>query len=220
MKHIRLLLAAITLSFLLVTASVSPVLAQEETTVSNTQTTDQKAEAAKKAAQAKNQRQKQESETEIATDGAVLLKKFSAAKKKEQTQEQRAKACQVRKQGIEKKFSNYVTNSKKHKAKFDDALEKAVSYQTEKTVTSDELTTLLTAAQTAGTQATASIDAMAELSPSVDCNKDSVAADVASFKAAVDKTKTDLKAYRTAIKAYIKAVKNASPLPATAETGQ
>lgn len=142
---------------------------------------------------------------ELRTQGKVMLDDLRKGRS-ERSQEQRQKSCQSRKQGLETKLENLSKNAQKHQSRIDEILEKAVAYKNNKNLEVRDFDSLLATATAAQTQAKTSVTALLALKPSVDCNRDSVASDVAAFKAAAAQTRTDLKSYRTAVKALLSAV--------------
>ena len=62
---------------------------------------------------------------------------------------------------------------------------------------------------TAKATAAASQAALQAVTPTVDCGSTSVAQDVATFKAAAEQARTDLKTYKTAVKALVTALQAA-----------
>jgi hypothetical protein len=127
-----------------------------------------------------------------------------AANKKVKTAEQKQKVCEAHKQGLTRKFANIVTNSDRIKTRIDAVYTKAQTYQTKNNVTVDN--SLLTSATAAQQTAADSIANLKTVQPSLDCNNTSVSSDVANFKSAAQKTRDDLKAYRTAVKNYLHAL--------------
>lgn len=128
---------------------------------------------------------------------------------KSQSAENRQKACVAHKQGLTKKFERIVANAERHQARIDGALDKGVAFKDSNNLSPDNYDTLLTAAQDAKTKSAASIEALKAVEPTLDCNNVSVASDVATFKAAAQTVRTDLKAYKTAVKNLLKAIRDA-----------
>jgi len=128
---------------------------------------------------------------------------------KDQTEQQRQKKCEAHKQGLTTKFSRIVTNSQRIQDRISGILDKAVAYQQNNNVQVTNFDTLVAAAQSAKTTSADSITALKTVTPSLDCNNVSVASDVANFKAAAQTTRSDLKAYKTAVQAVLQALENA-----------
>lgn len=128
----------------------------------------------------------------------------------EQTDAQRQKVCEVRKNNLTKRMSRAVTVANQHKANIDRIYEKVKNFYTTKklNVTNyDELTAKVDTAQTAATD---SITALKNLDISVDCTSQTAADSVASFREAVSSTRDSLKAYRQALVDLITSLKGAS----------
>lgn len=125
------------------------------------------------------------------------------------TAEQRQQACQTRKQGLQTKVDNLDRNAQKHQKRIDEIFAKVVAYQKEKNLSIDNFDNLVAAATAAQSQAEASVSALANLKPTLDCNKDSVASDVAAFKAAAEQARGDISAYKNAVKELLKAAQAA-----------
>lgn len=130
-----------------------------------------------------------------------------AARQASRTPEQLNKACESHKQGLTRKFSNIVSNSEKIQAKIDGIYAKALAYQAEKNLQPANFDSLKTAADDAQAASLASITALKEVKPTIDCNNTSTASDVAKFKEAAKTTRDNLKDYRKAVKAVLKALK-------------
>ena len=149
-----------------------------------------------------------ETETEVHDRGKKIL---DDAKKngKEHTKEERLKNCTDRQKGLENKLTNIQKRSASHLAKIDAVLAKIEAAQASATTPLAGYDALLTTAKAAQVQATASVAALGNLSPKIDCTKDTAAAEIATFKAAADKAKY-LKAYRDAVKSILKAIETAA----------
>ena len=141
-------------------------------------------------------------------------KKAEAKEKKEsRVSENKLKKCEAHKQGLTTKFSRITTNSERIKSRIDDIFSKAQQYQTTNNITVDN--SLVTSATTAQQAAADAIANLKTVTPSIDCNNVSVASDVANFKVAAVKTRDALKDYRTAVKNYLKALKDAKETSST-----
>jgi hypothetical protein len=136
---------------------------------------------------------------------------------KTRTAEDKTKACESHKQGLETKFSHIATNSQRIDDRITGVLNKAIAYQQANNVTADNFDSLASAAQTAKTNADNAIAQLKTVTPSVDCNSTSVASDVAAFKTQAAATRDSLKSYRTAVKAVLKALLTAKQADKTAE---
>lgn len=125
---------------------------------------------------------------------------------KVKTAEQRQKVCEGRKNGLTNKFSRTVTNSQRIQARFDEVLSKAQTYQQAKNITVANWDGLVAGAQAAQATSAASIAALQAVTPAINCTSATVADSVATFKTAAGQTRDGLKAYRTAVKAVLKAL--------------
>jgi hypothetical protein len=126
--------------------------------------------------------------------------------KKAQTDDQRKKVCEARKQGLTNRSTRIVTNSKRIQARIDGILQKATDYKTDKNLDPTDWDALVAAAETAKENSSTSIANLESVEPTVDCNNVSVASDVATFKAAAAETRDNLKAYRDSVKAVLKSL--------------
>jgi hypothetical protein len=144
-------------------------------------------------------------QSELRKRGASLL----SEKRKQNTSQKRLEFCTSHKQGLEKKFSRIVANAEKHQTRIDGVLAKATAYQTENNLTAENYDNLLANAETAQTAVAEAIATLKEVTPTVDCNSTSIATDVGTFKAAAQETRDSLKAYKTAVKAVLKALRDA-----------
>lgn len=148
-------------------------------------------------------------EDKFRKSGNDMLMRLQAERKEARTAEQRKKSCEARKTGLQRKVDNLNTNAAKHQKRIDDVFDRVVAYQKNKNVVIDNFDALVAAATAAQSKSQASVQALAGLKPSIDCNKDSVASDVATFKAAAAQARTDLSAYKNAVKDILKAAQNA-----------
>jgi phosphatidate phosphatase PAH1 len=140
---------------------------------------------------------KQKSQTEVAS---------RKAEHKTQTDDQRKKVCEARKQGLTNRSGHIVTNSKRIQTRIDGILQKAIDYKTNKNLSPADWDSLVAAAQAAQSTSSASISTLESIQPTVDCNSTSVASDVATFKTAAAETRNNLKAYRDSVKAVLKSL--------------
>lgn len=215
-KQSLLLLPAMVLA---VSVFATPVFAREgaddSTSDTSTTTSTQESEATREAAkqQAESIREKAKQDVE---------KRREALKDQaEQHKQEREKKCESHKQGLETKVSSLNTNAQRHLEHFNSAYAKALQYQKDNNLNPAGFADLVTAADAAKAKAAASVAALNDLKPTVDCNKDSTASDVAAFKTAAAQARTDLKAYQKAVKAVFLSLIQAQDTtkPAEAETG-
>lgn len=142
--------------------------------------------------------------------GAELLDQAKKAKKTELlSSADRTQNCESRKQGLDQKLANIVKNAQKYQTRVDNVFTKAQAYTTGNTVEISNWDALLVTATDAQTKAEASVDALGTLKTTVDCNSDTVASDVATFKAAVQQAREDLQAYRKSVKDLVAAIREA-----------
>jgi hypothetical protein len=145
---------------------------------------------------------------------AELKQEHAAAKTK--SAEDRQKTCEAHKQGLNTKFSRLDTNAQRIQDRIDSIFQKAQDYQSANNVSGVD--DLVAAAKTAQTNSAASITQMKAVTPSLDCNNTSVASDVATFKVAAKTTHDNLKAYRDAVRAVLKAEATAKHDSKTTDT--
>ncbi len=193
----------------IVFAAGVPVFALEGTT-STTEGEATKPTTASERKQAAEQRK-------VAAEERSDNVKEKIAERTDKKSEQKKKICEARKKGLTRKFSNIVANSKKTQTRIDGIYAKSLAYQTAENLQPVDFATLTEAADSAKATSTASIAALQAVTPTVDCNNVSVASDVATFKTAAQKTRDDLKAYRTAVKAVLKSLKEVKPNAEAAE---
>lgn len=160
-----------------------------------------------------NEQETEHARTRLRNRGEELLRQAREDNKDEHksalTQDERKQRCEVRKDGLQIKVNNLVKNAQKHKTRIDEVYAKALAYIQDNDVTAANLDALTTAANDAKTKAQASVSALASLKPTVDCNKTTVASDVATFKAAAQQARTDLIAYKDSVKAILTILENA-----------
>lgn len=153
-------------------------------------------EAAKKRAEALREQAKQD----------VEKRREGLKQDAEKRKQERETKCESHKQGLETKVASLNTNAKKHLEHFNSAYAKALQFKQDNNLDPQGFADLTAAADAAKAKAQASVAALEELKPTVDCNKDSTASDVAAFKAAAAQAREDLKAYKTAVKAVFKSL--------------
>jgi hypothetical protein len=121
------------------------------------------------------------------------------------------KFCVSHKQGLNTKFERITTAAQRTKTRIDDIFNKAQAYQQDKNLNPANYNSLVATANDAQASATAAISELQAVKPTVDCNSTSVASDVATFKAAAEKTRDSLKSYRQAVKAVLQALRAIKP---------
>jgi len=125
---------------------------------------------------------------------------------KEHTEAQRKLFCDEHKIDIASKFSSINTEMNGFQSRIDAILAKAESYQQTKNITVANWSALVAAATSAQTTSADALAALKNVTPSLDCTSTTVAQDVATFKTAAQSARDDLKAYKTAVQALIKAL--------------
>ena len=140
---------------------------------------------------------------ELHSKGKDMVAELQKEHKSTKTDTERQKVCEVHKQGLTNKFTVITRNSQSYQTRIDDVYTKALAFQTSKSISSTDLTALIATADAAKLTSATSIANLKALAPTINCNNVSVAQDVATFKAATTQTRTDLKAYKTAVKAVV-----------------
>lgn len=173
---------------------------------------EQKKEDAQRQAEQKREDLKQQAEIkrETAKNRAEELLSQKKASIKQRTEEEKQKSCEQISSNLSKKLSNGSSKAEKHKSLFDNHLTKIEEFNANKKLTVDNYDALLATAQTARAQAETSIDNLKSFTPKVDCtNLGATTNNVAGYQVAIGDVKSDLNAYRTAIKNLLTAVKQA-----------
>lgn len=129
--------------------------------------------------------------------------------RQEHTKQQRREHCQTRRQGLQTKVDRLAGGVQKHKSRIDDVLAKVTAYQQQNNLNVENFEMLVTNATAAQATAGSSVAALGSLKPTVDCNNESVASDVAAFKVAAAQARSDLSEYRQTVKALLGAVRAA-----------
>lgn len=223
-----LLSLALVIAGLVVLVPVSSVYAQQSNegteNLSLEKQAEQKREEAKKAAeQAKEDaqrlaEQKREDAKQLAeqkreeaknqAEAALEQKKLEL---KTKTLEQKQKACESASERLNSNIDNGSGVANKFKTGFDAHLENIENFYVKKGLSSSSYETLLAEAKLAGTNAQASVDALDSFKFKVDCsNVETSTSNVAAFKESMNKARSDLNTYRTAIKALLNDVKVAA----------
>ena len=151
---------------------------------------------------------KHEIENEIENETKNTISEFKKTEK-EHSQEERKKNCDAAEHGLETKLTNLSKNASAFQVKVDGALAKAIAYQKDNNLTITGFDILVTTAQTAQTQSASSVSALSSLNTNLDCSQPGVAQNVAAFKVAAKMTRTNLKAYKDAVKTVLKAIETA-----------
>lgn len=142
---------------------------------------------------------------------AVEAKKEAEAKKTEGLK----KGCEQRKESINKKLSVLGENAQKHQEAYTALLNKAIELKTAKSLNPVNFDALVATANAAKIVSNNSIEALKSSALSVDCASSDIGGSINTGKTAAkaakttaDKVKTDLKAYRAAVKAVLVALEN------------
>ena len=128
---------------------------------------------------------------------------------KEHTTAQRQKYCQAAKHGLETKLTKLGKNAVAFQARIDKIFAKAQTYQSKNNIQVTNWDVLLATAQAAQTKAASSVATLQALNVNLDCTSSTVADNVATFKAAAKQARTDLHAYKSAVKDILKALEAA-----------
>ena len=128
---------------------------------------------------------------------------------KKHSDEDRQKNCKAAEKGLETKLQSLSTNATAFQTKIGTAFSLAIAYQKDNNITVAGFDQLVATAQAAKSQAAASVTVLNGLSPNLDCTQHTVATNVASFKVASKQAKTDLIAYKEAVKAVLQALEAA-----------
>ncbi len=196
-------------SFILVASPAAAVYAHNgvdhapgfhhESNENETEAEQQKDLTEKQAELAKHQAEMRAEAQKKMTERARELEK-EGEKENKRTPEERKKTCEERKVGLEQKLANIKKNAQKHQDKITNYLDKAVKYKDDNNITDTDVAAAIIKATEAKATSAASVAALQTLSPSIDCASGAVANDVATFKAAAEQTRNNLKAYRGAVK--------------------
>ena len=147
-------------------------------------------------------------ETEIKTESKSLISKLKNTRK-EHSAEQRKTNCEAAQSGLETKLGNLSKNALAFQVKIDGVLAKAIAYQQDNNLTVTNFDTLVATAQTAKVNSASSVSALSGLDTKLDCTKADVAQNVAGFKVAASKARTNLNTYKQAVRAVLVALKTA-----------
>lgn len=140
------------------------------------------------------------------------------AKGKEHSQEVRQKSCEVRKAGLERRLNRKVASAQKHQGVFDKIYARVVSFHDTKNLNTANYDELKAKVDTAQTNASTQILALQGLDISVDCTQSNVADQLSAFKQSLGETRDALKAYRSALVEFIKAVHQSAESSSNAES--
>ena len=139
----------------------------------------------------------------LRAEAAKLLATERQNEKAQKTAEQRLKACQAHQTEVTTREQNYARNAQKHLDVFNGIYVKVLAFQTSKNLTSADLTSLKSAADTQKAAAATAVAALSSTDLKLDCSSPDPAATVATLKTTVKTARTALQDYRTAIKNLI-----------------
>lgn len=148
---------------------------------------------------------------DLRNQAKVQLEKLRKEKKDPRSKEDRKKVCEARQKGMEQRFTKLTEAAQHHLNKLEDASEKLQAYKADNQVNVANWAELTKTVSDAHNNAALYVTKVADLKPTVDCTSDNVASDIATFKAAVEKARTELKAYRKALKDVVVALNTAKP---------
>ena len=134
------------------------------------------------------------------------------------TDAERQKTCEERKTGLNTKFASINRNSQAYQSRIDDVYAKALAYQLSSKLSPMGFADLIGTANAAKAAAHKSVAALAAASPAINCTSKSVAGSVADFKKLATTARTDLKAYKIAVKAVVKSLRDSKPKATTSTT--
>lgn len=168
-----------------------------------------------------------EAETEDATEvedghkaemrqrGKEILAELKKQGMSERSNSQREQACLNRKDNIDQRSQRLIKRAQNLQTRFDAILKGATNFQQANNLSSDTITSLVSAAETAKSQAATSRATMIALKPGLDCAQPTAANDVATFQAAAETARQDFKAYKSAVRALLVALQDAKPVTTT-----
>lgn len=149
--------------------------------------------------------------------GAALVAELRKEHVSKKTDDERKNICENRKQGLATKFTRISAAAQTTHSRIDDILAKAEAYQQTNNLSIENYDSLVAAAHAAGTTSSSSVASLKAVTPTIDCSSSTVANDIATYKAAAQQTRDDLKAYRTAVKAVLKALISAKTTPTSTD---
>jgi hypothetical protein len=127
------------------------------------------------------------------------------------TEAQKLKFCTEHKQGLTNAFNRINGNLAAYQMRIDGILTKVQDYQKANNITVSNWSTLLAAATSAQTTSQNALTALKGVTPTIDCNSTTTAANIATFRTGAKQARDDLKAYRNAVRVLIQALLAANP---------
>src|SRR3569833_2227800 len=144
-------------------------------------------------------------ESKAKTEGQALVDALLKTEKKH-SESERAKNCQAAQKGLTTKLTNLQKNAASYQSTEDAIYQKALDYAQTNNLNPSGIDQLEATANADKTTAAASVGALGGLSVTLDCTSNTVATNVATFRAAASQARSDLLAYKTAVKAVLMAL--------------
>ncbi|MEK7153435.1 MAG: hypothetical protein AAB834_05785 [Patescibacteria group bacterium] len=207
MRMMRKSLLALATMFVAVSVIAAPVIVFAEqgdgTGQGSGSGTDRKSLNSEKPVAIENSTETEvETKNRLRVRGKELLER-AQKERSAKPAEARKKACEARKQGLQRKIGNLVKNAEKYQARIDEVFAKATTFYSENNLSVDGYDELVVRTTNAKAQAQASVQALKSLKPTIDCTSNTVATDVATFKAAAEQARKDLRSYKQAVKSIL-----------------
>lgn len=152
---------------------------------------------------------------EMRQRGKEILAELKKEGRAERNDSQREKACLNRKDNVDQRSQRLIKRAQNLQIRFDAVLKGATNFQQANNLTSDTITSLVSAAEAAKSQAATSRATMLVLKPGLDCTQPTAVNDVATFQAAAETARQDFKAYKSAVRALLVALQDAKLVTTT-----